>query len=250
MSSVEQITDVIGPDDYVRYELDEAEASTALAVEDAVSVDRVLKKYGNSRVFFGSPTGIEHLLTWHLDDAAHMDTIPFEMVQVPADLLPMVKRHAVLGRGVTWRWMWTDTVPAPVVGEDKIRELSESDHAKAIQRLLKQASPHAAVVPGDGRTKRWLGILDDAGAVTGVVALRRTHGGYQHITSIAVSESLRGTGLGKALLGYAVRTALAERPVCTLGGYDSNEAAQRLAAYFDFHVTHHWATYHLVAGKD
>ncbi len=249
MTSAADIRAAVGSDPYVSYDIAPAELASAVAVGGAVAVQRQLKKHGISQIFFGDDGDIESLIVWLLDEAAHMDTVPFHMAQVPSAALPALKRHAILGRGDQWYWMWTQAAPAEVPWEDRVVELNEDTDGKAITRFLKQASPLSSCLPGDGRNQRWIGVRGERGEILGTIGVYPTPAGYAHLASVAVAEKLRGTGLGKAMLAVAVRRAVEDKGVCTLGMYDSNEAAERLYRSLGFSIAHHWATYHVVAGK-
>lgn len=249
LTSAAQITAEIGPDAYLTYDVAPDELATAIAVDGAVSITRESARHGLSQVFFGTDEGIEDLVMWLLDDAAHIDVVPFQMAQLPQRSLTILRKHAVLGRGGTWSWLWTRDEPEHTPLEERVETIDPDRHRKAMTRFLKRNSPHALSLPADADTPTWYGIWDETGHVAAVTAAHRTPAGYLHLTSTAVAHDLRGRGFGRAVLAYVTRLGIRENGACTLGMSDSDDAAARLCVDLGYRLGHEWATYHLVAGK-
>ena len=134
-----------------------------------------------------------------------------------------------------WEWMWTQTEPPPVPGEEAVRWTYDMDPVLA---LLAHANPRHHGRPGDPDIRGWAGVFDD-GALVCAGALADLDTGAAHLRSITTAPRARGQGLGAAVSAFLTRSALrSQPPAVTLGLYSDNATARRLYTRLGFQPSH------------
>jgi ribosomal protein S18 acetylase RimI-like enzyme len=146
-----------------------------------------------------------------------------------------------------WEWLVTETAPAPVAAEARVRELDPRADAAAIRACLHDANPTSDADP-DGAGERWWGAVDGAGRLGGVIGAGPRAGrpggrGSAHLHGLGVRPGERGQGLGAALTAGAVRALLADgADWVSLGMWDDNHGARRIYHRLGLRTVHRLTT--------
>jgi len=146
-----------------------------------------------------------------------------------------------------WEWLVTETAPAPVAAEARVRELDPRADAAAIRACLHDANPTTDADP-EGAGERWWGALDAAGRLGGVIGAGPRAGrpggrGSAHLHGLGVRPGERGQGLGAALTAGAVRALLADgADWVSLGMWDDNHGARRIYHRLGLRTVHRLTT--------
>ena len=128
--------------------------------------------------------------------------------------------------GVDWDFRWLAAPPPVQPGEERVEPL---DDELAVKQLLAESSPRASAQPGDEAVRRWVGVRDASGALLACAADTSGATGVGHLSSIAVSPSARGQGLGKAVTAALTRRMFDEGDdLVTLGMYADNTEGRAL----------------------
>ncbi len=160
-------------------------------------------------------------------------------VSVPQHLESLLSaRYRVLPGG-DWEWFWTDSPPPDGRAADAVVPLDDVARRDEITAFLAEHSPTADTAPGGG--ERWFAVLSGTGSLEAVAALGRTSAGAPHVSSVAVDGSLRGRGLGRAVVAAVTRVAVEESGVCTLGMYSHNVVARGLYRSLGYRNACAWA---------
>jgi GNAT superfamily N-acetyltransferase len=172
-----------------------------------------------------------------------------------------LERHgfAVVGRSLHLTRYGMDDVPGadlpPGYGLRSLAELGEGAeyYVYATNRLGAYDANYSLIRPEDTEalavSDRWepagvLLLFDPAGRVVGVIRASGVRTGTGYLHEVRLEPSLRGMGLGRALVGAALRY-LADGGV-TLTELDTpgeNSAAHGLAVRSGFKVTRYWLHY-------
>jgi GNAT superfamily N-acetyltransferase len=146
--------------------------------------------------------------------------------------------------------MWTASPPAPVPGEDAVRELDVGDPAvrAAVLHLLHAVSPRHSAEPGDPYASVWVGVVGADGGLLACGAYGDEAPGVPLLASIAVSPDARGRGLGAAVTAALTRRAFADgAPVVTVDLYSDNPVARELYRRLGFVLDQEFASWTLPA---
>jgi len=178
---------------------------------------------------FGAPDELAPLLA---ELSRTLPSLPLRVsIEAHAEqALPRRWRHAQASR---WDAMWTDRMPAPVPGEERVVLVSD---AAEINRLLDRANPDTHGRPGDPGMRAWFGVREGAdlvavGALSSVVAT-----GTAHLRGVSTLPRLRGRGLGTAVSARLTRVGLdTVSPLVTLGVYTANAAAISVYRRLGYH---------------
>jgi len=98
-----------------------------------------------------------------------------------------------------WAFRWT-TRPTGTP-EDAARWLRPEDDDE-VRALLSAAFPHASMVPGSPKARRWAGIRDGDGRLVACAADATGRAGTGFVASITTLPELRGHGLGRRVTGW------------------------------------------------
>lgn len=128
--------------------------------------------------------------------------------------------------GTDWDFRWSATPPAQQPGEERVVEVTDP---AAVEALLREASPTASALPGDGDVVRWVGVHAADGRLVACAADTSTSPSVGHLASIAVSPAVRGQGLGKVVTAALTRRLFdGGSDVVTLGMYATNAVGRAL----------------------
>ncbi|WP_203667148.1 GNAT family N-acetyltransferase, partial [Cellulomonas pakistanensis] len=171
---------------------------------------------------------------------------------VDTDALGLLRADEVAALGLApnrtgWEWLVTESAPAPVAAEVRVRELDPRADADAIRACLADANPTTDADPS-GAGERWWGARDAAGRLGGVIGAGPRAGavggrGSAHLHGLGVRPGERGQGLGAALTAAAVRTLLADgADWVSLGMWDDNHGARRIYHRLGMRTAHRLTT--------
>ena len=161
-------------------------------------------------------------------------------VSVPQHLEREVRRRYRVLEGGDWEWLHTTVPPPEDESHERVRPIDDRARAAEITAFLAAHSPTADTAPGHG--ERSFAIEADDGSLCAVAAWGSTHAGAPHLSSVAVDTRLRGSGLGRAIVGALTRRAVAEAGVCTLGMYSHNAVARALYLSLGFDRLCAWSS--------
>lgn len=176
----------------------------------------------------------------------------YRFAWVDTDALGLLHAHEVAALGLApnrtgWEWLVTETAPAPVAAESRVRELDPRADADAVRACLADANPTTDADPsGDG--ERWWGAVDASGRLGGVIGAGPRAGrvggrGSAHLHGLGVRPGERGQGLGAALTAAAVRALLADgADWVSLGMWDDNHGARRIYHRLGLRTAHRLTT--------
>jgi ribosomal protein S18 acetylase RimI-like enzyme len=242
--SVAELADVVGGVPFVRWGLGVGNVSRAWTVPDGpVAVERYRRAYGTSLTVVGDP-----------DAALRVAARLAPRLDVGSVTLPraaVVPDDAAFGpgaAGVRWEWMWTDTEPPSVPGEDRVVELDSDSSAvrSELAAFLAAHSPRRSAEPGDEHARAWLGVRAPDGELLACLALYEAVPGVDLMASVAVAGAARGQGLGIAIAAAATRRMLRERPpVATVDLYSDNVAARALYRRLGYRLDQEFTSYPL-----
>ena len=232
-----------GENAFVRWEVTEDLAAMWWQVDGAVAFRRIRPNGRSTFTLLGSDGGVRRLVE-HLPSVVaavepHRSARGVFGVSVPQHLEPLLLEHFRVLEGGDWEWFHTTTAPAARPTDDLVRQIDDVARAEEITAFLAAHSPTADTAPGGGET--WFAIEDDDG-LAAVAARGRTRVGAPHLSSIAVRGTLRGTGLGRAIVSAVTRRAVLETGLCTLGMYSHNTVARRLYESMGYEMVCAWAS--------
>ncbi|CAM3268228.1 GNAT family N-acetyltransferase [Occultella aeris] len=133
-----------------------------------------------------------------------------------------------------WDWLWTETQPPAVPGEDAVRELDPVADAEEIRAVQAQANPTTHLTL-DREGARWFGWRDGQGHLRAIGGTMRRPVSV-HLGSIATVPAWRGRGLGAAVTAAMTRGGIASTGQVSLGMYADNAPARRLYTRLGFAV--------------
>src|SRR5689334_23183523 len=117
--SAAELVDVAGTVPFVRWGLGTGNVARAWASPDGpVAFERYRRAYGTSLTVVGDP-GAAVRVASRLAPRLDVGSVTLPRAAVVPDGVPF----GPPGAGVGWEWMWTDRVPDPVPGEDRVVEL-------------------------------------------------------------------------------------------------------------------------------
>jgi ribosomal protein S18 acetylase RimI-like enzyme len=240
--SLAELADVVGAVPFVRWGLGAGNVGRAwTAPGGPLAVERYRRAFGTSLMVVGNP-----------DDAVRVAARLAPRLDVGSVTLPraaVVPDDVAFGpgaAGVRWEWMWTDTEPAPVPGEDRVVELDAGSAAvrSELAAFLAANSPGHSAAPGDEHARAWLGVRAPDGDLLACLALYEAVTGVDLMASVAVAERARGQGLGLAIAAAGTRRMLREHPpVATVDLYSDNVAARALYRRLGYRVDQEFTSY-------
>ncbi len=178
--------------------------------------------------------------TWFRDSRA-------QHLSAPRQHQPVVARHLDLGdRGGDWDWMWTEAVPRPVPGEDRVATLGEGCRDE-LTAFLAEHSPRTHGQPFARPGQWWVGVRDERGRLLACGASEPSEAGTPTLTGIATDARLRRGGLGTAVTAHLARSAVAAHGACALGMFADNDAARRVYQRLGFATGARWRSRWLAA---
>ncbi len=156
---------------------------------------------------------------------------------LPAELVSSWELHSAS----LWDWMWTDSAPPVVTGEDEVMEVSPSDFG-LIEEL------HAVAMPGTRFTPSRLGSRwfarrrtdGSLGAVVGSLDWRTA----VHLGGIAAHPELTGLGWGTAATAAVTRLGHERFGQVSLGVYAANVRAIALYRRLGYALGHQVESHH------
>ncbi len=246
--SPDELADVAGAVPFVRWGLGLGSVERAWAAPPAgpVAFERYRRAYGTSLTVVGDPRAavqVADRLAPRLDVGS---------VTVPrAAVVPDGAAFGPPSAGVGWEWMWTDTEPAPVRGEERVVELDGRDAAvrAELEAFLAEHSPRHSAEPDDPLARAWLGVRAGRagdGDLLACLALYEAVPGVDLMASVAVAGAARGQGLGLAISAAATRRMLREHPpVATVDLYSDNDAARALYLKLGYRLDQEFTSYPL-----
>jgi ribosomal protein S18 acetylase RimI-like enzyme len=219
---------------FVRHQLTTDTVRAIWRRGDAMVVDQHRDRHGRHvddpvLYCFGTADGLAPLLA----EVSRKLSAPPARLSIEAHAeaaLPRRWRHAHASR---WDAMWTDRMPGPVPGEERV--VVVSDDAE-INELLDRANPDTHGRPGDPGMRTWVGVRKGAelvavGALSTVVVT-----GIAHLRGVSTLPRLRGRGLGTAVSARLTRMGLdSVSPLVTLGVYTGNAAAIAVYRRLGYH---------------
>jgi ribosomal protein S18 acetylase RimI-like enzyme len=196
----------------------------------ALALQRTRPPYGTTLATLGEPAASVDLALRVVETAAALR--PVRSVTLPRAAVP--PPGPVFGSrpvGESWEWMWTDTEPPAVPGEDRVVELDARSPGVRYElaAFLAANSPRHSAEPDDEHAHAWLGVRAPDGDLLACLALYQVVPGVDLMASVAVAEAARGQGLGLAIATAGTRRMLREgSPVATVDLYSDNTAARAL----------------------
>lgn len=229
---------------FVRYELAEASAHTWWQTPGAVAFRRESAAHGSSYALLGDDAGVATLVAHLPVLARHEQRFHGRRgalsVTLPQHLETLLQQRWRVGPGGSWEWLVTDSAPPPARGQDAVKTLDDTGRRAEVADFLAAHSPTADAVPGGG--DQWFAIETDQGALAAVAAIASTSAGAPHLASVAVDESRRGQGLGRAIVGDLTRRGVEQHGVCTISLYSSNAVARGLYLTLGYDGVCTWAS--------
>jgi GNAT superfamily N-acetyltransferase len=224
---LEELLETTSHHPFVRWEVTADLASTWWRHERAVAFQRVRRADRRTVSLLGADDGVTTLLDALPDIAAVVEPARRALsVSVPQHLEPQLRRRYRVMDGGDWEWLHTTVAPVEDPSHERVRPLDDTARAAEITAFLAAHSPTADTTPGHG--ERWFAIEQPDGSLAAVAAWGSTRAGAPHLSSVAVDTRLRGSGLGRTIVGALTRWAVADRGVCTLGMYSHNAVARQL----------------------
>jgi ribosomal protein S18 acetylase RimI-like enzyme len=244
--SVAELADVVGGVPFVRWGLGVGNVARAwTAPGGSVAVERYRRAYGTSLTVVGDPDSAVRVAA-RLAPRLDVGSVTLPRAAVVPDDLAFGPARA----GVRWEWMWTDTEPPPVAGEDRVGELDAGSAAVRAElgAFLAAHSPRHSAEPDDEHARAWLGVRAPDGGLLACLALYEAVPGVDLMASVAVAAAARGQGIGLAVAAAATRRMLRERPpVATVDLYSDNAAARALYRRLGYRVDQEFTSYLLRA---
>lgn len=161
-------------------------------------------------------------------------------ISLPQSYADQLAQTFELGPGGEWDWMWTDREPPTVPREDDLVVLDDTEDAEEIAQLSAVHSPTGEGDPGTGRTRLWLGLREEGGALVAVGAQQALETGVPHLAGIVTHAAHRGRGLATAVTAGLTREAVGRVGVCTLGMYSANPPARAVYLGLGYRTAYAW----------
>ncbi|HET7799225.1 MAG TPA: GNAT family N-acetyltransferase, partial [Humibacillus xanthopallidus] len=226
---------------FVRWEVTDDLADTWWHHEPAVAFQRVRRADRRTISLLGPDDGVTALL----DELPGIAAVVAPgrrvlSVSVPQHLEAELSQRFRVLEGGDWEWLHTTVAPAEDDSHERVRPIDDRARAAEITAFLAEHSPTADTVPGHG--ERWFSIEATDGSLCAVAAWGTTRAGAPHLSSVAVDSRLRGTGLGRTIVGALTRWAVGEAGVCTLGMYSHNAVARGLYLSLGFDRLCAWSS--------
>ncbi len=232
------LLDASGGHGFVRWDVPPELADTWWQAGDAVLFRR-LRRRGVAFAALGDASGVSTLLD-ALPGLAEAVGASWPLgLSVPRHLEPLAHERFEVDPGGDWDWFVTTREPAPFGPEALVRPLDDAARRGEVTAFLAEHSPTADTAPGEGES--WWGVdLDGRLVATAAVGLLPT--GAPSVSSVAVDGSVRGRGLGRAIVGAVTRRAVGDHGVCTLGMYAHNTVARSLYHSLGYTSEVSWAS--------
>jgi len=219
---------------FVRWEVTPEQAATWWQADGAVAFLRTRRTNHQVVNLLGDDSGITALVAHLPDIAASIEGAAPDgrprtralSVSLPPHLEPLLHQRFRVGPGGDWEWFHTTIVPPADPTLAQVGPLDDVARADEVAAFLERHSPTADTPPAQG--EQWVAIENEDGTLAAVAAIGRTPVGAPHLSSVAVDASVRGRGLGRAIVAAATRRAVLESGVCTLGMYSHNDVARTL----------------------
>jgi GNAT superfamily N-acetyltransferase len=233
---------------FVRWEVTDDLAGTWWRHEEAVAFQRVRRADRRTVNLLGSDAGVTALL----DDLPAIATVVAPArraltVSLPQHLEPRLRKRWRVGEGGDWEWLHTTDAPAEDASHERVHPLDDRARQAEVTAFLAEHSPAADTMPGNG--ERWFAVEGTDGSLAAVAAWGSTRAGAPHLSSVAVDTALRGTGLGRTIVGALTRWAVGEAGVCTLGMYSHNSVARGLYLSLGYDRVCAWSSRPVVIGR-
>jgi len=238
------LLEATGDSSFVRWEVTEDLATTWWQVDGAVAFRRIRPGGRSAYNLMGSDEGVSRLVDRLPGIVEAVD--PHRMargvfgVSVPQHLERLLHQRFRVFDGGDWEWFHTTNQPAALPSDEQVHPIDDRGRADEITAFLAEHSPTADTSPGLG--ERWFAIDGEDGGLAAVAAWGHTSVGAPHLSSIAVAESRRGQGLGRAIVSAVTRRAVLGKGVCTLGMYSHNTVARRLYRSLGYDMVCAWAS--------
>ena len=232
------LLDASGGHGFVRWDVPPELADTWWQAGDAVLFRR-LRRRGVAFAALGDASGVSTLLD-ALPGLAEAVGASWPLgLSVPRHLEPLVHERFEVDPGGDWDWFVTTSEPAAFAPEALECPLDDLARRAELTAFLAEHSPTADTAPGEGES--WWGVdLDGRLVATAAVGLLPT--GAPSVSSVAVDGSVRGRGLGRAIVGAVTRRAVGDHGVCTLGMYAHNTVARSLYHSLGYTSEVSWAS--------
>lgn len=214
----------------------------------AVVIQRVSAMRGPGVLLTGAPEAAAELLHEVVATGLWAE-FPHRAITADADVLPNIEAVLDLGTGGDWDWMWTESEPPEVAGEDRVEALTEDDHG-ALAELINTHNPGSDGRPGEVEGQRWLGIRDADGRLVACGVDEPNLAGFPVLAGITVNAAERGRGLGKAITAALTRGSVARDGLCTLGMYATNTVARGLYHSLGYTTVHQWRSRAVVGVRE
>lgn len=228
-------------DPFVRWGVPDPFYGRVLANDGAVAIERVGRRGRGLWVFPHSGGGEGQIRALLEQLRVPMAEMGASGISVPQQYAEQLAETFQLGPGGEWDWMWTTRSPSHgIPGEERLVVLDDTADAAEIAALSTAHSPTGEGDPGTGRTRLWLGIRSDQGALVAVGAMQSWETGVPHLAGIVTHTELRGQGLARAVTAGLTRAAVAEHGVCTLGMYSDNPPARAIYTGLGYSTAYAW----------
>lgn len=236
-------------DPYVRWGVPDPLPAPALHVAGAVAVER----HGRRRGYWvwpladaPDPAAAVRAAVTALVETGDLDRPDVAGLSIAQPHLGAVTGVVGLAEGGDWDWMWTTQTPEREPGEEHLVELSDSEDAAEMARMIAVHNPRAWAEPGSGRTELWLGLRDERGELIAIGGMERLDTGVAHLGGILTATHVRGRGLGRLVSAALTRRAVAEEGVCTLGMFSDNDPARAVYRRLGYRTARAWSSRRLV----
>ena len=232
------LVDASGGHGFVRWDVPPELADAWWRAGDAVLFRR-LRRRGVAFAALGDASGVAALLDALPGLAEGLGASWPLGLSVPRHLEPLVHERFDVDPGGDWDWFVTTSEPAAFAPEAMVRPLDDLARRDEVTAFLAEHSPTADTAPGEGES--WWGV-DLDGHLVATAAVGLLPSGAPSVSSVAVDASVRGRGLGRAVVGAVTRRAVADHGLCTLGMYAHNTVARGLYASLGYTCEVSWAS--------
>lgn len=241
ITSHAELRTVTDDDPFVRWGVPDPLTGVVLRGEGALGIERVGRRGRGMWVLPHSGGGGPQVRAFLADLASGpVSDLGLENLSVPRSYAEELASVFEIGPGGDWDWMWIDRQPPTVPLEEDLVVLDDTADAEEIAQLSQAHSPTGEGDPGTGRTRLWLGLRDQDGALVAVGAQQTLDTGVPHLAGIVTHADHRGRGLGRAVTAGLTREAVARLGVCTLGMYSANPPARAVYVGLGYRTAYAW----------
>lgn len=162
-------------------------------------------------------------------------------ISLPRGLFDEVGEVLPFAGGGEWDWMWTQSAPPVLPGEERIVTCVEAEKSE-LTHFLEVANPRTHGQPFARPDQEWVAIRAQDGSLIACGCAERAVSGHAVLAGIAVDPGRRGEGWGAAVTAHLTRRAVAATGACTLGMFADNTVGRALYHRLGFVTGMEWST--------